>query len=424
MKKIVIAIIIVVVVFIGLLYWSVSSTENVFETSKLTKIDNIEEVDFRKHDSIRLSASTLYERNFVKTLMQGEQYRNAWAAEIDVPIVFLDTLFGGMKILEEGGGNQTHSLKLEAPTGIMYTLRSINKDPEPLIPEYLKTLGLENVVVDGISAQHPYGALLAAKLSDAVGILHTNPKIVFIPKQDILEQYNEKYGNRLYLLEYETEGDINWTNIENVYKILDTEDLQELKQEYPEKVSIDANALVRARLFDLIIGDWDRHTKQWGWVVTKNEDRFKAIPLAGDRDNAFFDLDGIVPSILSNKHVVENLRPFEDDIDFMPGLVYPFDRYFLWNVSEDVFIAEAKILQQLLTDEVIEASFMVWPNAITKLDAEEISAKIISRRDDLLSYAKEFAKIINEKGLLSEPLKGSEDAKISKALIKCFECKD
>lgn len=59
----------------------------------------------------------------------------------------------------------------------------MNKDPEPLIPEVAKNLGLENIITDGISGQHPFGAILAAALADKAGVLHTHPVMYFVPKQ-------------------------------------------------------------------------------------------------------------------------------------------------------------------------------------------------------------------------------------------------
>src|SRR5690606_34569363 len=135
----------------------------------------------------------------------------------------------------------------------------------PLVPEFARTPGIENRVIDGVSAQHPYATLAVAALADEVGVLHTNPQIVFVPEQSSLNKYNKKYGNRLYLLEYETKGKKNWTTYKNVDEIIDTDNLQKLKMKHGNKVSVDKRTLVRARIFDLLIGDWDRHAKQWGW---------------------------------------------------------------------------------------------------------------------------------------------------------------
>ncbi len=424
MKKMFAFVAILFIVFLALVYWSVSSTDKEFETCEIMNFEDLERIDFKDHDSVLVAPSSLYEGNFLKEFMQGKNYREAWSTPVKVPIAFLDTLKGGMKIKKEGGGKQTHSLKLESKNGTIYTLRSVTKDPKKLIPEIAEDLGLENIIVDGISAQHPFGAILAAKLAEIAGVLHTHPNMLFIPEQDALGEYNKKYGNRLYLLEYETESKKNWTTFDNVDEIVETKDLQELKQEKGDNLSIDRAALIKARLFDLLIGDWDRHAEQWGWVLVREDNKLKAIPLAGDRDNAFFNLSGVIPSIITNEKIEPLVRPFQKEIDYMPGLVYPFDRYFLMDTPEKIYTEQAKQLQKSLSNEAIEEAFQVWPEQISKLDQAEISEKLKNRRDNLVEYALSFHSIIQEKGVLDRPLKGSEDLDLeNSSLIHCFECK-
>lgn len=422
MKKIGIIIGVVILIFILLTYISVSSTEKESKTSIVLNIEDLKSMDFSRIDSVLIAPTTLYKANKLKTIMQGQQYRKVWSTPFQFPILQLDTLHGGAKILEEGGGKQTHSLKLETKDGYIFTLRSINKNPEPLVPKWAKTLGLENIIVDGISAQHPYAAIAVAKLAEKSNLLHTQPKAVFLPRQNALGTYNKDYGNKIYLLEHETDGGKNWTPFKQVKEIVDTEKLQESKMELGAMLRIDKSAFIRARLLDIVIGDWDRHSKQWGWVVIENETGHMAIPLAGDRDNAFFSIDGIIPSIISNKYILPDLQSFQEDIDYLPGLVMPIDIYFLKNTSRENFIKEADLLQNKLTDLAIEESFKAWPNSIFELDGEEIINSIKSRRDKLPQIANEFYEIIKDKDYLTEPLKGSEDLKLPSSLIRCFDC--
>lgn len=410
------------VIFIGLTYWSVSGSKNEFSTCKLLNPKN-KDVNFKDYDSVKVIPSLLYKGNAVKKLMQGDNYRDTWATPVTVPVLFLDTLKGGMEFVKEGGGHQTHSLRFKSPDGTLYSMRSVNKDPQPLVPDIAKTLGLENIVVDGISGQHPFGAILAAKLADDAGVRHTHPKMYFVPKQKALGKHNNEYGNRLFLMEYETEGEKNWTDLKNVKEIVETDDLQELKMKLGDKLKIDKQELIKARLFDLLIGDWDRHAEQWGWILQEQNGNIEAIPMAGDRDNAFFHMDGVIPAILTNRRINPLVRPYEKDIDYMEGLVYPFDAYFLHNTPEKLYVQQAKKLQQLLNDQVIEEAFQVWPKAISKLDKKEISKKIKSRREKLVVYAKEFHRIVQEKGVLHEPLKGSDDLELDGKLLECFDCK-
>ena len=276
MKKLLLAILFLLLLFVILLYWSVSvHPEEVKISEVITPVNS--PANIRDFDSVTVIPSNRYEGNGIKRFMQGNNYRSAWATPVKAPVFFLDS----MEIVEEGGGHQTHSLRLKAPNNFIYSMRSVNKDPEPLIPDLARDLGLENVIVDGISAQHPYGAILAAALSKKAGVLHTHPQLVYTPRQPALGKFSNDYGDKLYLLEFETEGETNWTRYNNVVEIMDTDNLQELKMEEGDKVSLDERAFVRARLFDLFIGDWDRHAKQWGWVVQKIGDSYKATPLAG-----------------------------------------------------------------------------------------------------------------------------------------------
>ena len=221
MKRVSIVILILLAVFIILTYWSVSSTSKEFKTCEIQEYSDLANINFRQHDSVLIAPSTLYQGDFLKNFMQGENYRKTWATPVKFPIAFLDTLKGGLQILKEGGGKQTHSLKLKNKVGTVYTLRSVNKDPKKLIPDVARDLGLENIIVDGISAQHPYAAILAAELSERAGIAHTHPQILFIPEQKKLGKFNKKYGNRLFLLEFETTGEKNWTSHDNIIEIVD-----------------------------------------------------------------------------------------------------------------------------------------------------------------------------------------------------------
>lgn len=424
MKRILLGLLIIIVIFIGLIYWSVNDTPDDYKKGQIVGVDNVDKFNFKKTDSVLIAASTLYRGDMLKELMQGEHYRAAWETPIEAPVVFLDTFKGGLTPEKEGGGMQTHSLKVLDKKGILYTFRSINKDPSPLVPDLAKTLGVENIIIDGVSAQHPYAAVVVAKLADALKIPHTHPQIVFVPKQQSLGKYNDDYGNALYLFEYESEGDVNWTRFPNVKEMIDTDDLQEMKMEENKKITFDHKALIRARLFDMIIGDWDRHAEQWGWAIQENDTLINAIPIPADRDNAFFHLDGIIPSIISNKNVKPELRSFEETIDYMPGLVKRFDRYFLLKTPMASFIEEGQYIHTHLTDKVIEDAFKIWPKQIYDLDGAEIVNKIKSRRNNIVKYAEDFKNAIDAGGELTIPIMGAEKLDLPPDLLKCFECGD
>lgn len=357
-------------------------------------------------DSITVIATRLYEGGILKNTFQGEGYRKAWATPITIPKVRLDTLLGGLTPIKKGGGNQTQSLKLRDSSHNVYTLRTVNKDPSPLIPDIADKLGLAGVVTDGISAQHPYGGLVLSPMSDAIGLWNSSPHLVYLEPQIDLDSFNHDFKDRMYFLEYETDGVGQWTGLDNVVKITSTEGVQKLASKH-DNFAIDTANLIRARLFDLLIGDWDRHAKNWGWIVTQKDEKILATVMACDRDNAFYGIGGVVPSIINRPFIQPLLRPFREDIDYMPGMIKPFDSYFLYGVSEDLFLKEATFLQENLTDKVIENAMKHWPTAFYDLDGKDIVRKIKARRQHLQKYAREFHQILEERGPLKDALKGS-----------------
>lgn len=367
-----------------------------------------------KQDSITVIATNRFKTNPIKNLFQGKNYRKAWKTPIQVPVKFLDEIEGGLIPLKMGGGFQTLSMDLQGQKDVIYTLRSVNKNPDELIPDFAHKLNIGNIVMDGMSAQHPYGALVVASLAEAVGILHTHPRLIYLPHQTQLDTFDSRYGGRLFLLEYEPEGSGAWVDRESVKEIIDTEDVQKMLLKHPNS-NIDERALVRARLFDLLIGDWDRHAKQWGWVVIEKESEpLTYLPLPTDRDNAFYNPNGLILWLITRPWSQPLLRPFRKKIDHLPGMIKPFDQYFLLNVPENVFLEVAQELQVDFTDGEIEAAFDVWPSAFNQLDKEKMVKYMKARREDLPKYAKAFKQILLERGELLVPLKGSSQMFIRK----------
>lgn len=323
----------------------------------------------------------------------GNNYREAWDAPIKVPVIWLDTMHGGLKPVRAGGGGQTRSLVLEDKHGHKFALRTVNKDAVHSMPSFGKVLGLKNMVIDGISAGHPYAALAVSKLCEAAGIIHTQPTLVFVPEQASLDSFNHDFANRLYTLEYEQEGEnADWTNIKNAGPTLESAKVMEELLEHPSH-RIDQKTLLTARLLDLIIYDWDRHPGNWGWVAQKNNDGVRYIPFPVDRDMAFYAENGVAPWIYNRNGAMGKFRRYFRSKNYLKAAFNKarfIDPAFLNEMTREDFQNAVLKLQQTLTDEQIRAAFEVWPDTIYKLDAERIIDKIIIRRDKMLEYAEVF----------------------------------
>lgn len=73
MRKSILAIVLLLLTFVGLTYWSVSGTSEKFGTCEIIGFSDIENIDFMAHDSVLVAASTLYMGDGIKRIMQGEQ---------------------------------------------------------------------------------------------------------------------------------------------------------------------------------------------------------------------------------------------------------------------------------------------------------------------------------------------------------------
>ncbi|MFK7808206.1 MAG: hypothetical protein AB8F74_10440 [Saprospiraceae bacterium] len=379
-----------------------------------TVLETLDNPEAPNSDSVTVITTTRYDAGPIKRIFQGWNYRKAWSTPISVPVIALSTYKGGLLPIKKGGGKQTLSMDLQGANGVVYTLRSVTKNPESLIPNYAKRLKIEDLAMDAISAQHPYGAVIAAALADAVEIPHTKPQIVYLPAQEELGEFNEEFKNRLYLLEYEPEGSAAWSDMDNVVGLVDTEDV-EIELEKNPNAKIDADALVRVRLFDLMIGDWDRHAKQWGWfAIEEKNNQVTFVPLPTDRDNAFYNPNGVVPWILTRPYIISNLRPFRKQVDHMPSMIKPFDRVFLLDIPLSKFEAIAAQLKENLTDEEIDKAFRSLPTAFLNKDTDKMKKRLKARRENLVSIARSFKKCIDKQGEVKKPLKGSNRVFVGK----------
>ncbi|ELR72978.1 Surface antigen (D15) precursor [Fulvivirga imtechensis AK7] len=348
-----------------------------------------------KDSVVRTAASLRYEsKSKFKKKVLGENYRKEWRQQINVPVFDIGREHGGLRIVQRGGGMQTKSLRLEATNGKQYVLRSIEKYPENAVPEFLRKTFAVDLVQDQISAAHPYGAFVVPELAKAAGVYHTNPRLVYIPNDPRLGDYQETFANTLAV--YEERPDDDWSDADffgNSEKIISTmKVLDKLADDNDNEV--DQQFVLRSRLFDLVIGDWDRHDDQWRWATIDKKGEKGNIyrPIPRDRDQVFFVNEGFLPGIVSRKWALPKLEGFDYEVRWTPGLMFNaryFDRSFLTALSKEDWLSVAEQLQDSLTDESIERAIKQWPDSIYLLHGEEIIAKLKSRRNRLKEYALE-----------------------------------
>ncbi|MGK7389923.1 MAG: BamA/TamA family outer membrane protein [Candidatus Cyclobacteriaceae bacterium M2_1C_046] len=361
------------------------------------------EVD-RQDSSVVVKAGKIYKAGEVNRFLLGDNYRDVWTAPVEVPMINIETKKGGLEILGEGGGMQTKSLKLKAANDKLYSLRSIQKDPSPALPKMLRSTVAQDVIQDLISASNPYGAFILPGMAEAAGIYHTNPELYYLPDTPELGEYQDEFGGMLMMLEEDADED--WSDYEDfgfTENAVSTSTVREDLMEDNDN-QVDQRAVLRARLFDMWVGDWDRHEGNWRWAELDKDDLFEEDkkgnlyrPIPEDRDNVFFQFDGVFPWILSRKWAIRKFQSFEEEVRDMKGLNYQarnFDRRFLTELSREEWHGIADTLQRRLTNEVIKTAVNQWPDTINDLRGEEYIHKLKVRREKLKEWADEYYEIL------------------------------
>ena len=364
--------------------------------------------NFPQNSQASIYDSAMTKKNKLYEFLWGKHYREYYSKKINVKNVALDTLFGGVKTDRAGGGHQTKSLRLETKNGNEYVIRALKKSGV----RFLQSVAFKNQYViddftgsyadkfllDFYTSSHPYTPLVIGDLADQLGIRHTTPKLFYIPKQKTLENFNENFGDELYYLEerpIETE--------ENPNKVIGTDEVI-LKLAKDEKYKIDEKSWIKARLFDMLIGDWDRHHDQWKFEEKKENGSVIYSPIPKDRDQAFTKYDGFITGILMDFPELKHMQTYDNQIKNIKWFnrePYNLDLIFAKNSVQNDWLKEAEFIQNNLSESEIREAFKNLPKEIQDTSSEDLIQKLLIRKNDLSKYASEYFEILQEKVILT-----------------------
>lgn len=347
-------------------------------------------------DSVKtLVAGSTYKAGGLKRLYFGEHYRDTWAIPIKVKYLDMATFAGGLTPIKMGGGHQTTSLQLQGKDGNIYQFRTIDKDPSALLPEgFVKTFA-EDLIQDQISSAHPYAALMIPDMAKAIGIYHTNPLLVYMPYTTTLGPYIQQIGGKLGIIEVKPDEDLSdFKSFGNAKNAVSTAKMY-LDLQKDNDNEVDQKMFLKSRLFDILIGDWDRHEDQWRWAEFKKPKGILYRPIPRDRDQAFTKFDGLIPNLISE--ILPDIQSFETTIKNPAKLSIAarnLDRNLLNGLSKEDWEQIAAEIQLKLTDSVIETAVKKMPVEVYNETGKEIIGKLKSRRNQLLKVADEYYQVL------------------------------
>jgi hypothetical protein len=342
-------------------------------------------------DSASAPGSTKFKNDGSRRFWRGANYRQEWLTPVKAPIINLATEKGGLKPIKMGGGKQSKTLRVEDPTGRQYSLRLIEKFiTAKTLPPELQSQAAEDLVADGVSASYPYAALSVPPLSEAAGIPYNKVKLVYIPDDPLLGEFRNDFKNQLAYFEERLP--------ESVEKGEDSYDVaMKLKEDNDDNV--DQRAVLRARILDLFIMDFDRHEDQWQWGVIDKEKGKTYYPIPRDRDQAFFINQGVIPGMAKWPWVVPQLEGFKSKANNIKRFNFAarnFDRFFLTELSEQDWKKEVDEFIPKMTDEVIERAIDQQPREIRSISGDKLKNILRERRKYLAAEVMEYYRFLSE----------------------------
>lgn len=355
-------------------------------------------------DSVWAAAGRHYDRHqgFYHLLM-GPHHRRIWSAPVRVPVLRLATAepaAGPLRPTKLGGGFQSTSLTLEAADGRFYVIRSLDKDPAHILPPFIRKTFATNYLRDATSAGNPYGALVVAPLAQALGVPHTHPRILYVPLDETalaVDDANERLRGKLVLLEEKYSGEqVRSPLLPTARDFISDEQMRQRLYASPA-ARPDQPALLRARLLDVLIGDWDRHAGQWQWAELPDPahpGRQLYAPVPKDRDQAFFRIsDGLVPWLVTRKFAVRHLVTFKPrihDVQALTGQGRFVDQRGIPALTRRDFARAAQLVQQQLPDSTLARAVRRLPPAVYAIGGPRLLRDLQARRRQLPAVAERY----------------------------------
>ncbi|HET9942387.1 MAG TPA: hypothetical protein VFR05_03540, partial [Terriglobia bacterium] len=323
----------------------------------------------------------------------GNGYRDIWTTPFEAPLLDLSKEGGGLEPVRQVGGLQTPGLAMKGADGRSYTFRSLHKEPERLLPPEWRESWPAKMIKDATSATHPGAAVMLPVLAEAGGIAHTWPRLVVMPDDPKLGMFKETFANKLGTFEeFPTAGD-GAPGFEKATQIISSSDLWELWLKGPEN-RIDTRAMVRARILDLFVDNYDRRRGQWRWM--KVPERPAWVPLPEDPDMAFLRHDGLVTKAMRQHRpqLLEFSDEYPGSLEGPTVLASEVDRWLLANVDLELFTEMARDLQTAWTDDVLEKAVAQLPAEWRAVDKGFIVQSLKARRAELVPYVQRFYRVL------------------------------
>ncbi|MCX6122105.1 MAG: BamA/TamA family outer membrane protein [Ignavibacteriales bacterium] len=347
-------------------------------------------------DSVTIAANPEFQASSLHRFLFGSLWRDTWTTPVKVEILNLDSSAGILTfdtlLIRSHQGIVTRSLLFKDKNGNAQTFTPNYQDSASSLPQELSILLPRDIIDDQMSTLNPFASLVVAPILQAAGLAFRESRLISLPDNKDFDKNNLQAGGRLGILEGPWR--IPFTNIASPQsELFETSSiLESLENDLHNRV--DELHYLKARLIDILLGDWDRSADQWQWlkVQTPTSIIWEPVPLA--HRQALVRLNGLLPLIADLafpelEHCGENISSVENTT--LTGRT--LDRRLLISFPKQTWDSLANWIQIQISDSVLIQSISKLPVPILEKEGKSILQILQARRAQLPMAASEFYKL-------------------------------
>ena len=325
-----------------------------------------------------------YQAGKFKTKMMGQHYRKEWTTPVTLPYLDIGSIEGGMIPYAKGGGKQTDALKFVLSDGRQYGFRSVNKNTARDESFILNNTVVTDFSQDLISNQLPYGDVVTSILLDHTDILHMRPRAFVMPDDSRLGPFQKEFAGVIGTLEERPKskkkgrpgfrGADKITSSNLMYRYLFKNN----------KHKIDPQSAARAMMFDLWVGDWDRHGDNWKWAGYKEDGHYLFKPVPKDRDHVFAIYEGWIAG--TYEKLLPHAAEFTEEINSIYSFMFQgrhFTNFLNSKMTKAHWQEAADYLQATFNEQIIDEAFDMMPGEIRSFSKERLKKILLARLGEL-----------------------------------------
>ena len=344
-----------------------------------------------KRESVTVVPRPQFKASGLHQFLFGRTYRKLWTEPIRIGVADLSRIGGGLEAVKRADGSGSRPFRFHAQDGHVFGFRQLVKDATLDWAERQRTGTMRKLAMDQISSTIPGGVLAVAVIERAAGVISEQSELLLLPDDERLREWRKDFAGTPGILEHRLgDADTDLELVPGAREFVESDSLfARLRQDGASWV--DARAYLSARLVDLLVGDWDRHSGQWMWARFDEQGGHRWAPIPSDRDWAFNRLDGLVWSLVRlGQPKFQRYGPRFSGLSGMLLMSQALDRRLLVPLDRAAWDSVVSRFISRVSDRILRAAVAELPPEFDRGEVQWLYEALRQRREQLPAVAAEL----------------------------------